>query len=319
MSKGFTKFALEKLRCPSGGLPLHVDSASGELVSSDGRHRYRVSPDGIPLMAEQLCSADGLTQQGHYDRIAAAYSKNLTYPHTQEYLAYIDRTLLGEIGSKPLGCVAEVCCGAGDALYLLEGRIEQAIGVDISTGMLRRAKERHNNPNFVFVQGDATMLPLADASFDSVFMLGGVHHVRDRVRLFSEISRILKPGGHYYYREPLNDFWLWRWLRAAIYRASPMLDAETEKPLRRGETLPVLEQTGLHPVSWRGFGFLGFCFFMNSDVLVFNRLFQFVPGIRAIVRGATRFDDWVLSLPGFRDCGLLVIGVAKKSAQTPQG
>jgi len=34
---------------------------------------------------------------------------------------------------------------------------------------------------------------------------------------------------------------------------------------------------------------------MNSDVLIFNRLFRFVPGIRYLVRAAAAFDEWCLS------------------------
>jgi hypothetical protein len=51
---------------------------------------------------------------------------------------------------------------------------------------------------------------------------------------------------------------------------------------------------------------------MNSDVLVVNRLFRFVPGIRAITRGATRLDEVMLRLPGLGGAGLQVIGVAEK-------
>jgi hypothetical protein len=51
---------------------------------------------------------------------------------------------------------------------------------------------------------------------------------------------------------------------------------------------------------------------MNGDVLAFNRLFRFVPGIRAVTRAATRLDEWSLKLPGLKGAGLQVIGVAEK-------
>src|SRR3990172_8685212 len=86
---------------------------------------------------------------------------------------------------------------------------------------------------FFFVQGDATMLPLRNRTIDNVVMLGGIHHVPDRVRLFREGGRILKPGGSFCFREPLNDFALWRALRKIVYRVSNALDHDTERPLRR--------------------------------------------------------------------------------------
>ena len=97
-----------------------------------------------------------------------------------------------------------------------------------------------------------------------------------------------------------------------IYRVSPILDHTTERPLLYDETVPLLEAAGLCPLAWRTHGFLGFCLFMNADVLAFNRLFRFVPGIRAITRAATRLDEWTVNLPGFRRAGLQVIGAAEK-------
>jgi len=75
-------------------------------------------------------------------------------------------------------------------------------------------------------------------------------------------------------------------LRAIIYRLSPALDADTERPLRRAETHAALTEAGLTPGQWRGCGLFGFCLFMNSDVLVFNRGLRHVPGIRGIVRAS---------------------------------
>src|SRR5262249_48968627 len=109
-----------------------------------------------------------------------------------------------------------------------------------------------------------------------------------------------------------SDFFLWRWMRAIVYRLSPILDSDTERPLLWRETVPVLERAGFAVESWRTYGFFGFCLFMNSDVLMFNRLFRFIPGIRFLTRLATRIDDVTLLLPGLRRAGLQVIGVARK-------
>ena len=143
-------------------------------------------------------------------------------------------------------------------------------------------------------------------------MLGGIHHVNDRDGLFREIARILKPGGRFYWREPVSDFLLWRGLRALIYRLSPALDHETERPLRYIETRQPLDDAGLTLDHWRTYGYAGFCLFMNSDVLVFNRLFRFLPGIRALTRFSVWVDDVLARTPGMRMRGLQVVGVASK-------
>jgi SAM-dependent methyltransferase len=285
----------------------------GGLITPSGQ-RFEITSSGIPLFASDLCSDDARIQQSHYDTIAAAYLTNLEYPHTQEYMAYLDRVFLETLPDGVINTAAEICCGRGDAFILVADRIRCGVGVDVSVQMLEAAMKEHVKRPLAFIQGDATTLPLANGCVDAVFMLGGIHHVRNRLALFSEVARILKPGGHFYWREPVSDFFLWRWLRALIYKVSPLLDADTERPLLYDETVPVLERVGLELVSWKTYGFFGFCIFMNSDVLVFNRLFRFIPGIRHITRLFTWIDDITTRIPGLRRSGLQVVGVACKSS-----
>ena len=312
---GISPAHLKLLACPVTGEPLRQEG--GFLIGGSGRCRYSVHPSGIPLFAQEHLSEEAVIQRAHYDRVSEDYLANLCYPHTEEYCGYLDRVLLEVARGATLGTVAEICCGRGEVFGLLGGRVGSGVGIDISLEMLKSARARHSDPRFLFVHGDAVSLPLAADSFDSVFMLGGIHHVNDRGRLFSEVRRVLKPGGRLFWREPVSDFFLWRWLRAVIYRVSDHLDSGTERPLRRAETVSALEAAGLAVRAWKTCGFVGFCLFMNSDVLVFNRLFRFVPGIRAITRAAARLDDWAVRLPGLSGAGLQVIGCAEKPPERP--
>jgi SAM-dependent methyltransferase len=249
-------------------------------------------------------------QRRHYDRIAAHYAANLAYPHTQEYTRYLDGEYLSLLPAGRLGVVVEICCGTGEAYALVADRAELAIGIDISLQMLKRAQARH--PKLRLVQGDATRLPLREGLADVVLIHGGIHHVPDRIGLFQEVRRILKPGGRFYFHEPVDDFWLWRLIRKGIYRISPSLDHTSEAPLRRESTMAELSGAGLRPVAWNTRGFLGFCLFMNSDVLIFNRAFQYLPGIRALTRAACRLDHWMAGRPGLRNSGLIAVGAAER-------
>ncbi len=303
-------FAL--LRCPDTGAALERDETGLSAVGHS--NHYDIDDQGVPLFAEGVLSDDAKFQQEHYDEIAEAYTANLGYPHTEEYLAYLDRKLDEVIGDRPLGTMAELCCGRGEAIQLLATRYDAAIGVDISRNMLDIGRTEVPDRKVAFVQGDATRTPLAAESFDTVIMLGGIHHINDRPALFTEVKRLLKPGGRFLWREPVDDFWLWRGIRKLIYRVSPFLDHETERPLRHDDTISDLQASGLTPEAWKTCGFFGFCVFMNSDVLVFNRLFRFLPGIRQMTRLSARIDDLITRTPGLRLSGLIVVGSARKPA-----
>jgi ubiquinone/menaquinone biosynthesis C-methylase UbiE len=302
---------LELLRCPVMRLPLR---RVAQGLQAEGGPIYVVSPDGIPIFASGSIEDDAARQRSHYDKIAAAYEANLSYPHTKAYLAYLNDALSDAVGETPLGTMAEICCGLGEAAKLFAGRYARAVGIDISPAMLQRAVRQNGLSSVTFAQGDATRLPLADNAFDTVVMLGGIHHINDRVALFDEVARVLKPGGRFIFREPVSDFALWRWVRAIIYRASPMLDHQTERPLMWSETSPLLQNAGLQINHWSTHGFIGFCVFMNSDVLFFNRLFRFIPGIAGITSAVAQFDEWILKRPRLSRAGLQVVGIAARGA-----
>lgn len=301
---------LDVLCSPSSKEPLVLEG--GQLKSSGGS--IKLNPQGIPLFAQLDLSDQSRTQRDHYDSIANSYLANLTYPHTQEYMAYLDEALIKSLNDETFDLAVELCCGHGEALKLLGPRLARYVGIDISENMLGAAQAMCQHPSAIFLQADAASVPLKSESVDLVVMLGGVHHVSAREGLFREVERILKPGGRFIFREPVSDFFLWKAIRTVIYRLSPMLDHETERPLVWHETVPPLIAQGLTVTQYRTVGFIGFCLFMNSDVLVFNRLFRFIPGIRAITRWSARLDDVLLRLPLLRRAGLQVIGVATKAA-----
>lgn len=55
------------------------------------------------------------------------------------------------------------------------------------------------------LQGDATALPFATASFDAVTAMASLSHIRDGPRALSEVARVLRPGGRLYVFEDNNS------------------------------------------------------------------------------------------------------------------
>jgi len=98
------------------------------------------------------------------------------------------------------GSLVDVGCGPGLLLAALKKRNPkiQINGIDISCEMVKNAKanfERLGINDANFVAGDVGKLPIADGTFDFAVSTLSLHHWGDPVKGFSEIYRILKPGG----------------------------------------------------------------------------------------------------------------------------
>ncbi|MFO0680916.1 MAG: class I SAM-dependent methyltransferase [Sandaracinus sp.] len=87
--------------------------------------------------------------------------------------------------------VLEVGCGTGLVLARIAPVAERAVGVDLSPGMLAKARERGLEVH----EGSATALPFEAESFDVVCSFKVLAHVPDLPQALREVSRVLRPGG----------------------------------------------------------------------------------------------------------------------------
>lgn len=98
--------------------------------------------------------------------------------------------------------ILELGCGPGNLWAENLDRMPERWSVtltDVSSGMVREARDRlGSDRRFAFRIVDAQEVPFEDQSFDAVVANHMLYHVQDRARAFSEISRVLKPGGHLY-------------------------------------------------------------------------------------------------------------------------
>lgn len=103
---------------------------------------------------------------------------------------------------KPLKpkIILDVATGTGDlALALAKVNPEKIIGLDISTGMLEKAKMKSKNAQLSqlieFKEGDAENLPFEDNSFDVITVAFGVRNFETLSKGLKELLRVLKPSG----------------------------------------------------------------------------------------------------------------------------
>ena len=95
--------------------------------------------------------------------------------------------------------VLEVGVGTGLALPHYRPELE-VVGIDLSREMLLKAQERVQEERLVAVHGllemDAEATAFADGAFDIAVAMFTASVVPDARKLFSEMSRVVRPGGH---------------------------------------------------------------------------------------------------------------------------
>jgi ubiquinone/menaquinone biosynthesis C-methylase UbiE len=108
--------------------------------------------------------------------------------------------------------VLEAGCGTGLLLERVAGFAARAVGVDLSAGMLARARAR----GLEVAQGSITALPCPDAAFDVVYSVKVLAHVADIRAALAEMARVTAPGG-----VVLAEFYNPRSLRGLIKAVKP--------------------------------------------------------------------------------------------------
>lgn len=113
------------------------------------------------------------------------------------------------ICSRATGSVLEVSVGTGLNLPEYPGGV-RLTGLDLDPEMLSVTRTRADRTAPVaLVQADASRLPFASGSFDSVVCTLAMCEFRDRGAVLAEMYRLLRPGG----RLLLLDHVQRRWLR----------------------------------------------------------------------------------------------------------
>lgn len=99
--------------------------------------------------------------------------------------------------------VLDLGSGAGNDCFVARaetGPAGKVIGVDFTPKMIERARqnaEKLGYHNVEFRQGDIEDLPVNSASVDVVVSNCVLNLVPDKARVFAEILRTLRPGGHF--------------------------------------------------------------------------------------------------------------------------
>lgn len=143
-------------------------------------------------------------------------------------------------------CVDLGCGRGGDVISLAKkvGPTGRAIGVDLTPAMLEVARARAAEAgltNATFVQAPLEALTLGDALADHVVSNCALNHATDKVRVWAEIARVLKPGGRF----TVSDIYAVHGIDE-VHRNDPIAVAECwAGAVTRGEYLAQIAAAGL--------------------------------------------------------------------------
>lgn len=93
------------------------------------------------------------------------------------------------------GKMLDVGCGTGYLMSMAQKKGFDVIGVDPSSGMLEKAKEKFGYDDMQLVQSTSDNLPFESETFDVIVASGSLEHVSDLTSTVKEMKRVLKPNG----------------------------------------------------------------------------------------------------------------------------
>jgi SAM-dependent methyltransferase len=132
--------------------------------------------------------------QSSYDRVADEYVRHIYDELRQKPL---DRELLDRFAQsvRGRGIVCDLGCGPGQVARYLQEREVAVCGVDLSPGMVERARQL--NPEIEFSQGDMRSLDVPDESWDGIAAFYAIVNLPpgELIQALREMWRVLRPGG----------------------------------------------------------------------------------------------------------------------------
>jgi len=144
----------------------------------------------------------------------------------------------------PGGKCLEIGCGCGVGAQIINQSFAPASihGLDIDLDMLNAAKKKRTawkNVPLHLLAGDAQELPFPDHCFDAVFNYGIIHHLEDWQKGITEIARVLKESGIFFFEEIYPPLYA-----NVLFRR--ILDHPRENRFHGPEYRAALAASGLH-------------------------------------------------------------------------
>lgn len=151
---------------------------------------------------------------------------------------------------RPGDTVIDLGSGAGNDCFVARneaGEDGRVIGIDFTPAMIEKARTNAQNLGFANVEfrlGDIEKMPVSDNRADVIVSNCVLNLVPDKNKVFSEIFRVLKPGGHF----SISDVVLLGELPEGLRSDAEMYAGCISGAIQKNDYLGLIEKNGFQNI-----------------------------------------------------------------------
>lgn len=205
----------------------------------------------IAIQADSCCGATACCDSGEVFNIMAE-----SYTKLDGYVPDADMNLgcgipIEYAGLKEGQSVLDLGCGAGNDLFVaraIVGESGMLTGLDFSDEMLQKAEKNRSKlgiKNMELVKGDIETMPFQSDTFDVILSNCVLNLVPNKQQAFSEMYRVLKPGGHF----TISDIVLEGEISDFVKKSAELYAGCVSGAIEKKEYLDIVVNAGFSSVS----------------------------------------------------------------------
>lgn len=147
--------------------------------------------------------------------------------------------------------VLDLGSGAGNDMFVARSVVGESghlVGLDFSPEMNQKAEENRQKlgySNMEFHTGEIEEMPFRESTFDVVLSNCVLNLVPDKQTAFSEIHRVLKPGGHF----AISDIVTEGTMDKKVQQSAELYAGCVSGAIEKEEYLDIIRQTGFKNVA----------------------------------------------------------------------
>jgi 2-polyprenyl-6-hydroxyphenyl methylase/3-demethylubiquinone-9 3-methyltransferase len=151
--------------------------------------------------------------------------------------------------------ILDVGCGAGFLPNDFAREGYPMTGVDLSAESLKVARKYDKTNTVKYLEADALHLPFPDAHFDVVTCMDFLEHVEDPEKYIHEMSRVLRPGGLFFFHTFNRNLLSWLFIIKSVewlVKNTPKHMHVINLFIKPSELAQSCQKSGMGPVEMTG-------------------------------------------------------------------